>query len=563
MATGTATLTQVSSIPDQIAGWTQSLAVQQLDASAGTLGSVTLNLSSDVNGSLTVQSLEADPATVSAALFAYTTLDLPSGGTLVADPSAFVSANLTAGAPSASLALTASGTNAAEVPVAPFAGTGTLALPVTTALYSSITGPANVSIRLSGNVGATLGTAYTTVPTGSGGPGGGIIVEINTNPLPANLVTTAAQNVTVADSQTGWVDDVTLQQFDPSQGSLYSVNISVASDIEAGAGLENLGPTASAFSVGETTLVSLDRPDGSTLFQSTAATGVAGNLAAYDGITDFSGPSGIFDLSLSGVSNPSAGTEDDVAAKDLALFTGTGSIALTASSTGTSTVSGPGNLVAELRANAGAQIAVSYTYVPASASNGGGISCFAEGTRIRTARGQVAVEALAVGDHAVTRDGRAVPVVWIGQRTVEPERHRRPGDVRPVFVSAHAFGPGMPARTLVLSPDHAVFTDNVLIPIRVLIDGGSVRQVRVTRVTYWHVELPAHDVLLADNLPCESFLDTGNRSAFAEGGAGVQLHPDFAARAREARSCAPLMVEGPTVAAARRLLAGRMRLAAG
>jgi hypothetical protein len=564
MATGTATLTQVSSIPDQIAGWTQSLAVQQLDPSAGTLGSVTLNLSSDVTGSLTVQNLEADPATVSAALFAYTTLDLPSGGTLVANPSALVTANLTAGAPSASLALTAAGTNTAEVPVAPFAGMGTLDLPVSTALYSSITGPANASIRLSGDVGATLGTAYTTVPTGSGGSFG--FIEswgVSTPPPPTNAITSTPQDVTIADSRTGWVDDAALQQFDPSLGILYSVNISVVSDIEAAAGLENLGPTGSAFSVGETALVSLDRPDGSALFQSTSETGVSGNLAAYDGTTDFSGPSGFLDLSLSGVSNPSIGTEDDVAANDLALFTGTGSISLTATSTGTSSLSGPGNLAAELRANAGAQIAVSYTYVPASASSAGGISCFAEGTRIRTARGEVAAEGLAIGDQVVTRDGRAVPVVWIGHRTIEPERHRRPGDVRPVEVSAHAFGPGMPGRTLVLSPDHAVLFDNVLIPIRLLINGGSVRQVRVTRVTYWHVELHAHDVLLAENLPCESFLDTGNRSAFAEGGACVQLHPDFAARAREARCCAPLVAEGPPVAAARRLLAGRRRLAAG
>ncbi len=29
--------------------------------------------------------------------------------------------------------------------------------------------------------------------------------------------------------------------------------------------------------------------------------------------------------------------------------------------------------------------------------------------------------------------------------------------------------------------------------------------------SYYHVELPHHDVLLAQGLPAESYLDTGNR----------------------------------------------------
>jgi hypothetical protein len=36
-------------------------------------------------------------------------------------------------------------------------------------------------------------------------------------------------------------------------------------------------------------------------------------------------------------------------------------------------------------------------------------------------------------------------------------------------------------------------------------------------VTYYHVELAAHDVILAEGLLCESYLDTGNRAAFVNG----------------------------------------------
>ncbi len=71
------------------------------------------------------------------------------------------------------------------------------------------------------------------------------------------------------------------------------------------------------------------------------------------------------------------------------------------------------------------------------------------------------------------------------------------------------------------------------------------RQDDVESVTYWHVELDAHDVLLAEGLPTESFLDTGNRAAFANGGTMVQAHPDFARDAWDADSCAPLVLAGP------------------
>ena len=68
----------------------------------------------------------------------------------------------------------------------------------------------------------------------------------------------------------------------------------------------------------------------------------------------------------------------------------------------------------------------------------------------------------------------------------------------PVRVSAGAFGPGRPHSDLLLSPDHAVYVGEVLIPIKHLINGSTIVQVPMARVTYHHLELPAHDVLLAD-----------------------------------------------------------------
>jgi serralysin len=189
------------------------------------------------------------------------------------------------------------------------------------------------------------------------------------------------------------------------------------------------------------------------------------------------------------------------------------------------------------------------------------ISCFAAGTRIATRRGPVAVQTLRVGDDVKLARGGTAPVRWLGHRTCSCARHPRPWDVLPVRVRADAFGAGVPAADLVLSPDHAVFIDGVLIPIRYLLNGATVVQEAAQRVTYWHVELPAHDVLLAEGLACESYLDTGNRGAFANGGAAVMAHPDFARRTWRAEGCAPLLLEGPAVQVVRcRLLAQAMML---
>jgi len=49
-------------------------------------------------------------------------------------------------------------------------------------------------------------------------------------------------------------------------------------------------------------------------------------------------------------------------------------------------------------------------------------------------------------------------------------------------------------------------------------------------VTYYHVELDDHDLLLAEGLPVESYLDTGDRSNFENGGGPIALHPDFSTR---------------------------------
>ena len=140
------------------------------------------------------------------------------------------------------------------------------------------------------------------------------------------------------------------------------------------------------------------------------------------------------------------------------------------------------------------------------------VACFAAGTRILTRDGARPVETLHVGDAVITADGRIAPVAWLGHRSIDCRRD--PLAALPVRVRAGAFGAARPVRDLLLSPDHAVFTGGVLVPARHLVNGVSIVREAVDMITYWHVELDRHEVLLAEGLPCEIYLDTGNRSAF-------------------------------------------------
>lgn len=188
------------------------------------------------------------------------------------------------------------------------------------------------------------------------------------------------------------------------------------------------------------------------------------------------------------------------------------------------------------------------------------VACFAAGTRIATVSGERVVESLAIGDEIRVLTGETLPMVWVGHRTVDCLRHPDPVSVQPVRITAHAFGPGEPARDLILSPDHALYLSGVLIPVKHLINGRSIRQENWTRVTYYHVELPHHDILLAEGLAAESYLDTGQRTAF-NGGPVEQVHPRFAPPPCEAQliwsvlGYAPLVVAGPVVETERARLA--------
>ncbi len=193
------------------------------------------------------------------------------------------------------------------------------------------------------------------------------------------------------------------------------------------------------------------------------------------------------------------------------------------------------------------------------------VACFAAGTRLATPHGETAVERLRTGDLLRTHSGRLAPIKWIGRRRIDCRRHPRPEQVRPIAVAPGAFAPFCPSRTVLLSPDHAVFADDALVPIRHLVNGATITRQSVASVTYFHIELDQHDIILAAGLPVESYLDTGNRNAFSNAPGPTALHPDLAPETRSrlaraiwaVRGYAPLLEDGSALAKLRRCLHAR------
>jgi hypothetical protein len=193
-----------------------------------------------------------------------------------------------------------------------------------------------------------------------------------------------------------------------------------------------------------------------------------------------------------------------------------------------------------------------------TAMNGTVNPCFTAGTRILTVRGEVAVEDLRVGDLLITHAGEEQAITWIGHRLIDIAVHSRPETVQPVMIAPDALGDGVPACRLLVSPDHGLFLDGVLVPAKALLNWTTIRQDNTAaQVEYYHLELGRHDIIFAAGTPAESYLDTGHRSVFDNAETQIIAHPALMQQRRETNSCAPLCLDGPILAAIRHRIAAR------
>lgn len=145
----------------------------------------------------------------------------------------------------------------------------------------------------------------------------------------------------------------------------------------------------------------------------------------------------------------------------------------------------------------------------------GDIVCFAAPSLILTGDGYRPVRELRAGDMVQTADNGLCPIRWIGSSLVTPARRLRE-DLHPVKIRANAFGPGLPAHDLWVSPQHRFCLggarlqtdfalDQALVPALSLVDGHAVQRPRAgAPLAYYHLLFDRHELVLADGLVCES-----------------------------------------------------------
>ncbi len=161
--------------------------------------------------------------------------------------------------------------------------------------------------------------------------------------------------------------------------------------------------------------------------------------------------------------------------------------------------------------------------------SGGDAPCYCRGTSILTQRGEVSVEDLAIGDPVMTISGEAKPIKWIGRRSYAGRFIAGNPEVWPIVVRAGALAPEIPVRDLWLSPGHALLLDGVLVPAEHLVNALTVvRADAVDRVEYFHLEFEAHEVILAEGAPAESYVECDNRRGFHNADEFTALYLDDA-----------------------------------
>ena len=143
------------------------------------------------------------------------------------------------------------------------------------------------------------------------------------------------------------------------------------------------------------------------------------------------------------------------------------------------------------------------------------VVCFFAGTMIACPDGERAVETLSIGDRVLTSDGLVMPVRWIGRNTVST-KFADPLRVLPIRIMAGALADHLPVRDLLVSPEHAVLVDDILVQAGALVNGLSiVRESNVAETfVYYHIELAEHALVLAEGTSAESFVDNIHRMAF-------------------------------------------------
>ena len=174
---------------------------------------------------------------------------------------------------------------------------------------------------------------------------------------------------------------------------------------------------------------------------------------------------------------------------------------------------------------------------------------FLAGTHIALPPADESAAVLTVGGAAAAR-----PVRRLVPRRLDHGAHPDRALVTPVRVRADALAPDVPRRDVLLPPEALLLVRDlpaqdgsdpeterppVLVPVGALVNGTTIVQAPpVAALNWWALELDAHDVVLAENLPVAT------------------VRPENAdAPGRRSKPCAPLLLPGAELVALRARLA--------
>jgi len=135
------------------------------------------------------------------------------------------------------------------------------------------------------------------------------------------------------------------------------------------------------------------------------------------------------------------------------------------------------------------------------AGQAGYIPCLCKGMLIRTPYGDLPIDKLRIGDLVTTQQGRVVPIVDITHRTVHGNYFNIP-----FRIPAHHFAENIPSADILLSPNHLVHYNKVIVPCQTtgLLDETALLG---KDFEYFNIALPnyATDKMICQGLEVDSW----------------------------------------------------------
>ena len=150
------------------------------------------------------------------------------------------------------------------------------------------------------------------------------------------------------------------------------------------------------------------------------------------------------------------------------------------------------------------------------------IVCYAKGTLILTKQGYLPIETIKSGHEVITKGTiykqgikfhefmQTEPVTWISKFKVTYLNSTS----RPICIKKNAFGEN-PFRDLYVSPNHNICVQGKMVQAKLLINDDTIYQdTECNSIEYYHLECKHHNLIIANGILAESYLDIKNRYVF-------------------------------------------------